>query len=89
MTKRPCKRVRRKIVRHVKQRFQERYGGITSEELDKIASLHRRNEVIRIAPQLFINWLSDGRRITYVYLSKRGIVTVLPIRPSDLANLQY
>jgi len=80
---------KRKIVRHIAQRSEERYGGIHTWELERIARFHKLGEVVRLGQNEYINWLSDGRMIRYIYTRASGISTVLPIRGNELAKFRY
>jgi hypothetical protein len=87
--KRLCKRKRRRVLKHLSIRGEERYGGIKREEIDRLHSIHRQDEAIPVGNNEFVNWLTDGRRVRYIFLRNVGIVTFLPLRNRELSHVRY
>ena len=83
----PCKRIRRRLLNHATRRARERYGGIPEYEIDRLVAFHRAGEAIPVGDHHFINWLSDGRLVRYIYRKGTGVGTFVPLRGDELVYL--
>lgn len=82
-----CKKKRRKVLKHVFQRGDERYGGISQEQLEQLHAAHRDGSSINVGRAEYVNWLLDGRCVRYIYRRGVGVTTVLPLRGDEIIRV--